>query len=235
MSAALILDTETTGTDAPDVIELAHMGPLASPLADAPVTLLNFKPSKPITLGALATHHIIEDDLTDFQLWSVDAFTLPAGADYLVGHNIDFDWKAIGSPPKIKRICTLALARRIWPTIDSHRLEALIYYIYPHGLARSLVKVAHNAAADVGLCHRILGVIWDSVGRPETWEQFWQISEKARIPERIGFGKYGPKDGQPGMLISEMRRMDPGYVQWLLNNADQVKNDPYLQKALRGA
>jgi len=229
---SIILDVETTGIDEPEVIELAFMGPLDAPLSDASTIEYRYRPSKPITLGAMATHGIIEADLADCEPWSASAFTLPSSTQFLVGHGIDYDWKAIGSPD-IRRICTLALARAAWPTLDSHKLSALIYHLYPHGMARELVKGAHNAAADVGLCYRVLGALWDVAGRPDTWERFWQISEKARVPKVMSFGKFGPKNGQPGMLISELRRKNPSYVRWLLSGAcDQVNDDPYLQKAL---
>src|SRR2546430_7251562 len=41
----------------------------------------------------------------------------------------------------------------------------------------------------------------------------WRLSEDARIPRRLSFGKYGPKDGKPGMLYSEV---DIGYLEWML-------------------
>ena len=225
MSAAYIIDTETTDADDPQVIELAYMGPLDSALAVGTPTLLNFKPTKPIALGALATHHIIADDLQGCPEWSLDAFVLPADTQYIVGHKIDFDWKAIGSP-SVKRICTLALARHVWPTLDSHKLAALIYHLYPHAMARDLVKNAHNAAADVGLCQRLLAALWDAAGRPATWEQFWLISEKARVPTVFTFGKH---QGKP---IAEIRRSDPSYISWCLSKCDIVTGDPYWQKAL---
>lgn len=231
MSLAIILDTETTDADNPQVIELAWTDALKSALTVVDVRLVRFKPSKPISLGAMATHHIIEADLLNCPTWP-GKWDVPAGVQYIVGHNVDFDWKAIGSP-NVKRICTLALARYVWPKLDSHSLGALIYHIYPQSMARELLKNAHNAAEDVKLCHRVLDQVWDAVGRPDTWEKLWEASEKARIPERISFGKYGPQNGEPGMLIKEMRRKDPNYVQWLLSGkCDIVNNDPYLKKAL---
>jgi exodeoxyribonuclease X len=180
----------------------------------------------------MATHHIIESDLKDSPAWSDQVVSFRSmSAGYLVGHNIDFDWKAIGSPD-IKRICTLALARSVFPDLDSHSLSALTYHQYPHGMARELLKNAHSAGADVDLTYRLLYFLYDAVGRPATWEELWRISEKARIPTRFSFGKYGPKDGKKGALISEVLRSDRGYVKWCLANADIVKESPYWQKAL---
>lgn len=226
MTTALILDTETTGFDEPEVIELAYMGPLDSPLDDAnvPPTCLRFKPSKPIALGAMATHHIIADDLTECDPWPAD-WKIPGGAEYLIGHNVDYDWRAIGSP-EVKRICTLALARRLWPSLDSHSLSALIYHLYPHKLARSMVRGAHSAGADVALTYALLCNLWKAAGFP-AWEKLWLISEDARVPTHFSWGKYS------GSEIKEIRRTDPSYISWCLSGkCDLVNDDPYMRKAL---
>lgn len=233
--SAIILDTETTDLDKPEVIELAYLGPLMTPFSNGGDGVqLQFKPSKPISLGAMCTHHIIADDLAECDPWP-GTWSIPAecgNVEYIVGHNVDFDWKAIGSPD-IKRICTLALACYVWPKLDSHTLGALIYHLYPHGMARKLVRGAHSALTDIGLCGRLLFALIDAL-QPRDWKHLHEISEKARVPTVMSFGKYGPKDGQPGMSIAEMRRVDPGYVRWLLQNADIVKGDPYWRKALTG-
>lgn len=218
---AVILDVETTGVHEPDVIELAHSSPMTSALTAISTECFRFKPSKPIDLGAMATHHIIPADLSDCSPWP-GKFELPLNTQYVIGHSVDFDWKAIGSPANVKRICTLALARYVWPKLDSHSLGALIYHIYPHPMARELLKNAHSAAADVGLCHRVLDQLWDAVGRPDTWEKLWEISEKARVPTVMPVGKH------KGIPISQVPK---DYKQWFLKQPDV---DPYLAKALRG-
>lgn len=69
MSGAIILDTETTGLDAPEVIALANTTAFEGPTnLTGAIGLQYFKPSKPISLGALATHHIIDEDLSDAPL-----------------------------------------------------------------------------------------------------------------------------------------------------------------------
>jgi len=230
--SAIILDTETTGVDAPEVIELAFSTQMATPreYADIDNSYL-FQPSKPISLGAMATHHIIPDDLVNCVTWP-GSWTPPQGVDYLVGHNVDFDWKAIGQP-SVKRICTLALARRAFLSIDSHSLGALIYYLYPPAQARELLQDAHSADADVKLCARLLAALVD-IYQPRDWAHLWEMSEKARVPTHFTFGKYGPKDGaKQGVPIAEVRKIDPGYIRWCLSSCDVVTGDEYWQKALR--
>ncbi len=225
MTLAYIIDTETTGIDAPEVIQLALYGPLHTPLtAFAPTQQLKFKPGKPISVGAMAAHHIIDSDLACCPPWA--GYTLPTDCAYLIGHSVDYDWQALGSP-NVKRICTLALARALWPDNDGHSLIACIYRIYPHAMARSLVKGAHDAEVDVHLCERLLCHLHHAYGEPATWEAFWRISEEARIPKLLTFGKHN------GALIADIRRTDPSYVQWLLSGkCDTVNDDPYLRQAL---
>jgi len=242
VTAAIILDTETTGTDNPEVLELAHSPPIADPgelyEPRAGLQLKRFRVSIPISLGAMATHHIIPEDLVDCQLWP-GKWTPPEGVTYLIGHNVDFDWKAIGSP-HVARICTLALARSIWPDLDSHRLGALVYYLMPREVARQRLQRAHSADQDVQLCHFLLLELLKFLPGIMSWDQLWKASEVARIPKRLSFGKYGPASewarttGQPGMLCGDVKRADPGYYRWLMQSCDQVRDDPYLQKALRG-
>jgi exodeoxyribonuclease X len=235
MSCATLIDCETTGFDEPDVIELAWMGPIhAFTPPDQAIECRRFKPRKPITLGALAVHHILDEELAEEREWP--GSWMPPG-EYLIGHNVDFDWQAIGSP-SLKRICTLALARRLWPDIDSHSLGALTYHFTPREEARVLLQDAHGAATDVDLCCRVLCQILKAMPLVQSWERLWDASERARVPLRMSFGKYGPHEawakttGEKGMLCKEVKNYDPGYWEWLMRKCDQVQEDPYLRKAL---
>lgn len=217
--SAIILDTETTGIDCPEVVELAYLGPLDTPTSEVCEGVrLSFKPSKPISLGAMSTHHIIPSDLVDCDPWP-GSWPLPDGIEFIVGHNVDYDWKAIGSP-NVKRICTLALARHVYPTVDSHALGAMIYHLYPHALARQLVRDAHSALTDTHLCRRVLLAIVETL-RPRDWPHLHELSEMARVPTVMPFGKH---KGTP------LTQVPSDYKRWLLTQADV---DPYLVKALR--
>ena len=230
LRSAIIIDTETTALEDGDVIQLATSTPLAAPgpgVASVPIVSQFFRPTKPITLGAMATHHIIEEDLVEAEPWP-GKWDPPFWVSYLIGHNVDFDHKAIGSPP-LKRIDTLALSRWMWPNLETHSLGALIYFLLDHAAARAVLGAAHSADQDVLLCATVLDAIL--AAQPmSTWEDVWQASERARVPTRMPLGKYGPRGGQPGMLIEELRRRDPNYVDWCLRQ----DFDPYLLKALRG-
>jgi exodeoxyribonuclease X len=218
---AIIFDCETTGLDEPQLVQSAYIPigedlSLLSPTAgDAQCNL--WKPSKPIGLGALATHHIMDEDLVDAP--SHTDFKLPEGVQYLIGHNVDFDWQAIGSP-SVRRICTLAMSRKLWPDADSHSLGAMLY-LTRRSLARSALRRAHDALQDCWNCFLLLQAIGEKHGPFYDLEAAWKFSEVARIPDRMNFGKH------KGTAIKDV---PPDYKRWLLNQPDV---DPYLAKALR--
>lgn len=222
---ALILDTETHGMNGLP-IEIAH----------APVSIVDgklqldrsqmfdqlYRVDEPISYGAMAVHHILESDLEGQPHYS--SFSLPLGTQYIIGHNVDFDIAVIArcgiEVSAIKGICTLALARQVWPNADAHNLSALIYMISKGSpKARDMIKGAHRADADVILTANLLMHIVHLLG-VQTMAELYTASEQARIPSKIGFGKHR------GTAIADL---PSDYVQWLLK---QDNLDPYLKKAL---
>ena len=216
MSQAIIFDVEATDKNDAVIIEAASLDVTSlSPFDVGNPWVQRYNPGKPISLGALATHHILDEELVSCP--PSTSFKLPAGTKYLIGHNIDFDWVAIGSP-EVKRICTLALARSLWPDLDSHTQSALLYY-FERDTARDQLRNAHSALADVWICSKIVGKIIEKL-HPVSLDAFWEMSEKARIPTIMPFGKH---KGEAINLVPS------DYKQWMLRQ-DNVS--PYLRKAL---
>lgn len=219
---AYIFDSETTGLNEPHLIEAAWLK--LKDISSLTVTadfLQRYKPGKPIELSALATSHILDEELDGCEPYNT--FALPEDVEYLIGHNVDYDWRVIGEPD-VKRICTRALSSKLWPEADSHTQSAMIYLHY-RTEAAGLLRNAHAALDDVKNCRLLLVKILDTLavtlGRPVSdWEELWEISEDARIPTVIGFGKHR------GMAISDL---PSDYKRWLLNQSDL---DPYVRKAL---
>jgi exodeoxyribonuclease X len=216
---AIIFDTETTGTRDAQIIEAAWLR------LDSPIALniteqfeQRYRPTQRISLGALATHHIYDEELADCPPHT--QFKLPADVQYIIGHNIDYDWKVAGQPD-VKRICTLALSRSLYPEADSHSQSAMIYLI-DRSNARNLLKSAHSALADVQNCRSLLAHLISLAGHAPDWDTLWQLSEQARVPKTMTFGKH------KGSLIADI---PADYKAWLLRQPDV---DPYLQAALRG-
>ena len=216
MSKSIIFDTEATGIKEPVLIEAAWLElESIEPFTVANPFVQRFNPGKPITLGALATHHIMDEELIDCP--PASSFRLPDDVGYIIGHNVDFDWEVIGKP-EIKRICTLALARKLWPDLDSHTQSALLYYLERNS-AREQLRNAHSALTDVGICAVILEHICQQLG-VKTAEDLYAESEKARIPTTMPFGKH------KGLMLADL---PSDYKQWLLGQGDI---DSYLRKAL---
>ena len=101
-----------------------------------------FKPSKNIEYGAMAVTNIVPEDLISCA--PSNEARLPAYTNYIIGHNVDYDWKALGKPD-VKRICTLALSRHVLPDLDSHTQSAMLYYFL--GIeAREMLINSHSAS-----------------------------------------------------------------------------------------
>jgi len=217
---AIVLDTETTGIDEPEIIEAAYIV-LGEDIAGIKILQTfnkRFKPSKEIELGALATHHILDYELDDCEPSS--SFELPFDEGYVIGHNVDYDMQHWTSTT-YKKICTLALSRSIWPTLKSHNQTSMMYHVNGRSArTRDMLTGAHSAMTDVMNCGVVLEAIISAL-KPASWEELYQMSEKARIPTHMTFGKH------KGTPISELPK---SYIQWFLNQADI---DKYLEIALR--
>lgn len=218
MSRAIIFDTETTRIDYPEIIEAAFVSVAdVKTLAMGDDFLQRYRPQSTISLGAMATHHILPGDLVDCP--PSHEFKVPTDVRYLIGHNIDFDWRAAGAPEGVRRICTLALCRSLYPEADSHSLGAMMYLLFGEH-ARTCVKSAHSAMVDVLMCRMVLAHILERRLSCSSFEELWEASEEARVPKTLTFGKY------KGSPIGEI---PADYRQWLLRQADL---DPYLRTAL---
>ncbi|PNK59777.1 exonuclease domain-containing protein [Psychrobacter sp. FDAARGOS_221] len=231
-----ILDTETTGLNEPHMTEAAYS--IVDIDAEGKVIVIQaprskrFNPLKPISLGAMATSHICDEDVVN-ETPHTD-FRLPSKVQYLIGHNIDFDMQVLknaGVTHTPKLICTKAMSNYLLPTLDSHTLVALLYYFHPT-IAREQAKEAHAAEYDIYFTQLVLGSLIElakSQGHVITdMASLYQFSELARIPTHFSFGKY------KGQAITDVAATadGAGYLQWLLN---QDTIDPYLAQACKQA
>lgn len=224
-----ILDTETTGRTDPVVLIEAAWRKVDDIQTMATVELFHqrYNPGKPIETGAMAVHHILDSDLEGCP--ATDTFALPDDVEYLVGHNVDYDWTVIGKPD-VKRICTLAIARKLWPDADSHTQSALMYRLANDRVrVREALKSAHSAEADIRFCAILLKQEMAVIRKTSpdsitSWESLWAYSEMARIPDVMPFGKYR------GVPIKDLPK---DYVRWALGNLADM--DEYLRHALESA
>lgn len=220
---SIILDTETTRADEQcEVISLAWQRYGSRDPADSFEGF--YEPKGEIQWGAIAVHHHLPSEIfgQGYPSSSLAHLDLPKPLTYLIGHNIDFDWRALGQPP-VKRICTLAMSRALWPELDSHSLGAVFYFLFgATEESRNRLRGAHHAYADVMLCYDVLEKI-TAIAKIGTMEELYKFSEDSRIPRAMTFGKH------KGKRIEEV---DRGYSNWYRKQPDP---DPYLLEAFRRA
>ena len=222
---AFILDTETNTLNGLP-IEIAHV-PFAFMNGEARIYAdqafeQRYSCGQPISYGAMAVHHILESDIVDMP--SFKTYVLPEGMEYIIGHNIKYDIDVIErcgvDVSKLKPICTLALARHVWPDADAHNISALTYKLMEGSdIARQRLRDAHNAKADIMLTGFILKSIIRELNIHDL-ENLYIASEEAKIPKVMPLGKY---KGQP------IKTLPSDYVAWFLRQSDV---DTYLRKAL---
>lgn len=227
---ALILDTETHDLHG-FPIEIAHMEYVFIDGVGAAIKesifdeYYSMNEGVAISWGAMAVHNILQSDIENKPHFT--NFELPADVEYIIGHNVKYDIDAIArchlKYAEIKGICTLALARHTWPKTDSHTLSALVYMLENGSeRARSAVRGAHNAAADIKMTAFVLKHIVEK-NSIKTLKDLYQLSELARTPKNMPFGKH------KGMPIKEL---PASYIAWFFTQ-DLSETDPYLIKALK--
>lgn len=221
--SAYIADTETSQQTDPEVIELATMAIEIAPnglLTEGHKECMRFKPERKISCGARAVHHILDSELANAPPAAEAA--LPADTVYVIGHNVDFDWGVLGKP-KVKRVCTLALARSLWPQVEGHGLSACMYRISEdHVKTRDALRGAHTAEVDVRHCYMLLEYFLDKyLKNVHSMEDLWIASEFARVPKVWAFGKFKGK---------KIEEADRGYLNWCLKQQDM---DEYVKVACR--
>lgn len=245
MPQAIVIDTEVNNLDDREAISVAWMEWGAT--GTAPQTFEAFyEPLNPIEPGAMAVHHIIPSDLVGCA--PSGTFSVPWDVEYIIGHNVDFDYEVVGSPEGVKRICTLAISRRLMPFAKAHNLTALMYYfalrrlgestdsLYEIRATREAMFHAHSASADVRSCASLLRdhlipLAESMYGKPiRSTETLWKFSEWCRVPVYMPFGKYRPRDKETATPIA---KLPVDYLTWLDTGASDI--DPYLKRAVRQA
>ncbi len=152
----VVLDTETTGRGPEaDVVEIAWVTiDDEMEVIDEVATLID--PGRPIPAAATEVHGITDAMVAGaprFEAFMTDPATAPflSGSTLVIGHNVDFDYQHI--EPYVAdgtTLCTLRLARYLFPVLGSHTLQTLVHH------CRLGDVQTHRAAADVELTLRLV-------------------------------------------------------------------------------
>lgn len=212
---ALILDTESNDLNGVP-IEIAYL-PFALKNGTVQVNLNEtvskyYSCDEQISFEAMSIHHILPEDIEGQPHYS--KFRLPTECEYLIGHNIEYDVRSIQkcgvNASKIKQICTLNMARKLWPNV-SHKLTALAYFLAEDKhKVRDLIKKAHSANVDVILTASVLKQIIIKTGVKDL-NSLYLFSESASMPEFMPFGEHKGK---------ALEELPESYVQHLLSKTD---------------
>ena len=186
------------------------------------------KPERPISYGAMAITGICPEDVADKpDHTQVVSYYMPVVPTYIIGHNIDYDIQVAKNAgvdtSQYKLICTLAIARKLYPDIE-HSLGALLYRFH-YNEARKHANQAHSAAMDVRFCVILLRGFCIEAGITDM-QSLYEYSEAARIPERMPMGKH------KGESINEVASTADGraYFLWVITD---IKDNPYLIQAVQ--
>jgi exodeoxyribonuclease X len=229
LGVAMHFDTELTDRNDGEIIEAAWIVLESIPDLLGPCDRISlkaveewtqrFRPSKPITFGAMAVHHILPCELELCPPSS--SFVVPPVVSYMIGHSIDTDWIAAGSPAGVRRIDTHAIAQWLWPDATGYSQSALIYML--EGATpetRLMLSKAHMALADCYMNQCLLRHILRLKPEMDTWSKLWEYSEACRIPRTCPLKRW------EGVLLEDM---DYDAIDWCLR---QHWLDPYFRAGL---
>lgn len=207
----LICDTETTGPTPEDkVVEVAWVE------VDEDLQVLDrqhslIDPQRAISASASGVHGIVSAMVLEAP--TLDEFFQYIYGKRLVGdivfiaHNAVFDLRYLGKyiDNLVATLCTLRLARRLFPGAENHKLSTLKYEL---GLCNGL---SHRADGDVDTTLDLLHKLVEKSGK--SLRDLAQESMEPMLVEIMPFGKHKG---------TAMRALPKGYLLWLskLDNLD---------------
>lgn len=219
----LLIDTETTGVRNTDrVVEVAwNLIDEQFNLLDQGYSLIN--PMMPIPAGASAVHGITNRDVDEaptIEQYFGDVLGNKLGSmDFIfTAHQSTFDYRYVSPyiPETTPQMCTLRLARKIWPNLESHKLGALVYEL---GLEVDKDRF-HSADGDMAVLSGLLKKMVEA-----TDHSLYELFEYANAPIEHLAMPFGKHRGVP------LKDVPGSYVRWFLNEA--ANPDPDLVHAFK--
>lgn len=205
----LFLDTETTGFTHNRLVQLAwDHHPSGETCA------MHFLPPVPVEDGAMKVHGKTNEFLADKPAFATSPVFHRTqdllNTSILVAHNAEYDIGVLrneGLEPRA-HICTMKVARKVFPTEPNHKLQGLferIKFDVPDG-----DKTAHDAMGDVnvmiGLFAYMLRIERHTGDDDETLFRKW-VNWSCEVPDVMPFGKHA---GTP------IKDLPQEYVDWCM-------------------
>lgn len=187
------------------------------------------KSPKKISNEAMSLHHITNEMISDAQPIK-ETPTYQALLEHnneeniLIAHNLRFDLHMLnkeGFNSKMQYIDTLRCVKSLIPECENFSLQFLRYELE---LYKEELK--ESELLGIGLCsHRALSdclhlrLLYKTLLEYATVSQLIQISANPVLLEKFPFGKYH------GRYIEEILNLDRGYLNWMLENIDDMDED----------
>lgn len=209
-----VIDFETTGDTAQDAVcQIGYCD--VKPNEDGAIVSATYQfftnPNRPMPPQARAIHHIGDEDLLNARPIS-DGFRLlmDCGAgkqpDAFVAHNAEFE-RMFFAGGSIPWICTLKVARRLWPDCPSHSNQCLRYWL-GLDLASDRAMPPHRAGPDAYVTAWILSL---ALKEMPAEDMIRVTREPSLLPGPIRFGKH------KGAGWLEVPR---DYLWWIVSKSD---------------
>lgn len=209
MQRIIAIDTETAGLDPKDgVVDIAIIEVDNNlQIVDSYTSLID--PEGPISPSASGVHGIVRADVEGAPTLS-EFFAHPGISDYcdaplfVIGHNVQFDLRFLAEHfrGEITPICTLRLARHLYPDAENHKLQTLRFVL---GIEAGEGN-SHSAFSDTILALNLLRHI--AAETSYDIQQLACMSSQTIKVEKMPFGKH------KGLALSSL---PTGYRRWLLD------------------
>ncbi len=221
----IFIDTETTGNGPDDVLcQIAYK-------YDDAVFEALYNPGKKIPPEASAVTHITNKMVADKPVFKESAeYTsvkklLEDEDSIFIAHNARFDVGMFEKERIVPKnvICTLRLARHLdkEDKIPRYNLQYLRYY-----LEIEIEAQAHDALGDVLVLEQLFPRLKDALKKElgtddedQLLNQMLEISSRPSLMSMFTFGKH------TGKKVSEVAKIDSGYLDWLLKQKMQNEAD----------
>jgi len=223
----VVVDVETTGLDPliDQPVEICAARVIGGRVESTFATLVN--PGIPIRPDASAIHHLTDDDvaggLPPIQARAQLARFIAPG-DVLVAHNASFDRSFLAGVSAAPWLCTLRMAKHLWPDAPNHSNQTLRYYLKVR--MPTFEAQAHRGMPDVFATSSILdqGIkAYLSAGGVDEAVAFVAF---VNAPLRIECMPFGQHKGK------SLAEVDTDYLRWAASEAEAVRKDADLRSAL---
>jgi len=214
----IFLDTETTDLEKDaNLVQLAYKNTVTGKVVNE-----YFKPTKPISYGAMAVHHITNEMVENKPIFAGSPQQLELVEELddaiVVAHNVMYDINVLKNEGVVvnQYLDTLRLARHLVDS-EEYKLQYLRYFLKLTGNGS-----AHDALGDIIVLESLFNHLKNLIAQNfklqddgEIMEKMLELNKLPVLLKNINFGKY------KGKTFKEVGEIDPDYLAWLYGSESQ--------------